>query len=71
MYLIGGQTLIKKYRPFCHKRQVAIEASQQLAGHPVTFGVKPNSQLARFGAPTSVGQFLLASVQAAVEATAR
>ena len=50
---------------------MAAEASQQLAGLPVTFGVKPNSQLAWFRDPTSVGRFLLASVQVAVEATAQ
>ena len=71
MYLNGGQTLIQKCRPFFRERQMAIEASQQPDGHPVPFGVEPCSQLARFGDPTSVGQFLLESLQAAVAATAR
>ena len=71
MYLTGGRTLIQKCPPFCCERQAAVEASLQLAGLLVTFGIKPNSQFAWFGDPTSIGRFLLASVQAAVEATAQ
>ena len=53
------------------ERQVATMALLQPAGHPVSFGVETNSQLAQSGGPTSAGRFLLASVQAAVAATAR
>ena len=49
---------------------MAIEASQQPAGHPVPFGIEPYSQLSWFGGPTSIERFILASVQAAVAATA-
>ena len=46
-------------------------ASQQPVGHPVPFGGEPDSLLAQFRGPLSTGQFLLASVQAAVAATAQ
>ena len=46
-------------------------ALKQLVGHPVPFGIEPDSQLAQSEGPTSTGQLLLASVQAAIAATAR
>ena len=45
-------------------------ALQQLVGHLVPFGVEPYSQLAKSRGLTSTWQFLLASMQAAVAATA-
>ena len=45
-------------------------ALQQPVGHPVPFGIDPDLQLAQSKGHTSTGQFLLATVQAAVAATA-